>query len=113
MCLGRIFKFDNITNNRLEYTGVNQCLEWVDPRREAATVVPEAEHVQANNGFAFAHLLNQVEAAQHPNGLWKRLGEITPLTLKDARRSECDQSATGPQQPVATGERLATNCVHN
>ena len=83
----------------------------LDPWRQRAAVVPQALHVDPDERLRLAHLLEQVEAAHHPQRLRQRAAQVARLALLDRRGAEGDEAAAGAQQPVGALERGAADAV--
>ena len=111
MRLARAVERDGRVDDGGHRAVVDEAAERLDPRRQRPAVVPEALHVDADEGLGLAHLLEEVEAAHHPQGLRQRAAQVARLALLDRRGAERDQSAAGAQQRVGALERRPADAV--
>src|SRR5271165_4667394 len=91
---------------------VQHLLQGADPWLERAPVLPQAEHVQADHGLRFGHLLDHVEA-RHARERAQRRDHVFALPRHDRRGAERHQAPARAQLRVAATEALAADGVED
>src|SRR3954453_13112326 len=99
-------------HDRPRGAAVEEVGERTHPGLERPVLVPQREHVQADDRLGLLHLRDEVEAGHRHGGLHRR-HEVPLVAGDDVGGAEGDEPAAGPEQAVGAAERAPAEGVHH